>query len=245
MEKLKILARYGLLVLFAVATVEAFRAPPAPAFQKPDLARLIFFHLPCAITATLFLFFGSYLSLRYLRAKTPDWDVRAVAANELGSLLAVLTMITGVLFSKVQWGAWWQWDPRQTSFLMLLLLYAAYFALRGGIADPIRRAANSAAYSVAMVLPTIFLVFVFPRLPQVQSFHPSNTVAGGGFDATYGRLIGLLIVLMLGLTVILYKMQVRASALELKLEEIDAGLDDRGDRAARGVVRPVSVPETD
>lgn len=96
-----------------------------------------------------------------------------------------------------------------------------------------------------MVLPTIFLVFVFPRLPQVQSFHPSNTVAGGGFDANYGRLLGVLMVLMFGLTVLLYKMQVRASALELKLEEIDAGLDDRGDGAARGVVRPVSVSKTD
>ena len=218
--------------------------PNAPAFQNPELARMIFFHLPCAILATLFLFTGSYHAFRFLNGRDQKWDVRSLAANEIGLTLSVLTMITGILFSKVQWGAWWQWDPRQTSFLMVLLLYSAYFALRGALSDPDRRAAHSAAYAVAMVLPTAFLIFVFPRLPQVQSFHPSNTVVSGGFDAAYGRLILFLIAAVGVIVVWLYRLRVRAGMLMLEVES-DGELDVSGTAAGVGVVRPVPVPPQD
>lgn len=229
----------------AVLTAASFAVPDAPAFQQPALARLIFFHLPCAFLATGYLLYGSYLSFVHLKKQEATTDIRAESANEIGMLFAILTMVTGVLFSKVQWGAWWQWDPRQTSFLMVLLLYSAYFALRGALADPVRRASNSAAYSVAMLLPTLFLVFVFPRLPQVASFHPSNTIVQGGFDANYRMVIVGLFLSMLVAAVWLYRLRVRAGMFELNVELSDGKLDDRSDRTPTGVVRPVSVPAED
>lgn len=241
---MKTIGSWVLFALLAAATVQTFRVPNAPAFQDPELARMIFFHLPCAILATVFLFTGAYHAFKFLKARDPVWDVRSLAANEIGLLLSVLTMITGILFSKVQWGAWWQWDPRQTSFLMVLLLYSAYFALRGALSDPDRRSAHSAAYAVAMVLPTMFLIFVFPRLPQVQSFHPSNTVVSGGFDRNYGQLIVLLIAGVGVISVWLYRLRVRAGLLLLEVES-DGQLDARGAAAGVGVVRPVSVPPQD
>src|SRR5437016_11031175 len=108
--------RWIFAIAVALATLAAFLVPPAQNFREPDLARIIFFHLPCAISTPLFFFFASYCSLRYLMSKEMHWDIRASSANSIGYILALLTMATGMLFSRVQWGAWWQWDPRQTSF---------------------------------------------------------------------------------------------------------------------------------
>lgn len=224
-------------------TLAAFLVPDAKAFQQPGLARIIFFHLPCAIATPLFLFAGSYFSIRYLRSKSEEWDIRANSANELGYVLALLTMITGIIFSKVQWGAWWQWDPRQTSFLLLLLLYAAYFALRTAYDDEQVRAKFSAAYSAFSCLPAFFLIFVFPRLPIVESFHPNQAILSGGFDSTYRTVLYSMFFLILIFCIMIYRLSVRAGLLELRIRNDDGKLETySGAATPTGVVRPISLP---
>jgi len=98
---------------------------PGRPFVEENLARIIVFHLPCAFASTVFLIWGAYLAIGSLRAKTLAWDVRTAAAMELCLIMCILTMLTGILFSKTQWGAWWQNDPRQWSFLLVLLVVAA------------------------------------------------------------------------------------------------------------------------
>jgi heme exporter protein C len=225
----------------AAGIVLSFAAPDAKSFQNPGLARIVFFHLPCALTATLFTILASYFALRHLLSKRLEWDVRSESAFELGAVLGLLTLVTGILFSKVQWGAWWNWDPRQTSFLLVMLLVGAYFTLRGGFADEARRAAAAGAYAVAAALPILFLIFVYPRLPSVVSLHP-DVVGKGGFDAAYRTVFLFNFVMVLAAAVWIYRLRVRAGLLEIRLGGIDEGLDDRGDSAASGVVRPVSLP---
>ena len=227
-----------------VATFASFAVPPAKGFNDPDLARIIFFHLPCAISTPLFLFFASYCSVRYLKTREHHWEVRASSAHAVGYVLALLTMITGMLFSRVQWGAWWQWDPRQTSFLLVLLLYAAYFALRAAYSDEQRRAVNSAAYSAMAAIPAFFLIFVFPRLPQVFSAHPSNTIVSGGLDRQYSTVFYTLFILILVVCAWIYRLSVRAGLLEHRVREIYGNLETRSGGAAHsGVVRPIPLSE--
>lgn len=182
--------RAGTVALWAVAaaaTAVTLALPDAKSFAEPSLARIVATHLPCAVLTTVFVVLSGVVGIRYLTSRKPGLDAPLAASNELGLVFAGLTMATGILFSQVQWGAWWQWDSRQTSFLVVLMLMAAGVALRWSVPDPARRAASSAAYAVASLLPVLFLVFVLPRLPQVQaaSFHPSKTVETGGFDANY------------------------------------------------------------
>jgi heme exporter protein C len=237
---------YGAMgLLLTAGTAATFLLPPGADFREPQLARILCFHLPCATLSSIFIFFGSYLSLRYLMSQDQMWDVRASAANSMGYLLSLLTMATGILFSKAQWGAWWQWDPRQTSYLLLLLVYAAYFALRAGFTDERRRAANSAAYSCVGAIAAFFLIFVFPHLPQVQqtSFHPSNTVVGGGLNNQYGVVVMINIVGVLVFCICAYRLQVRAGKLQMRAQEMYANLGIySGNTAPTGVVRPVSIP---
>lgn len=223
-------------IVFGVAA--AFLAPDAKGFQAPELARIVFFHLPCAFLATGYLFAGSWYAVRYLRARSAETDTadaarKSVAANELGYLFAVLTMVTGILFSYVQWGTWWQWDPRQTSFLMLLLLYSAYFALRSAHGDPDRREVVAAAYSVALILPAVFLIFVFPRLPQIAnaSFHPTQTIQQGQFDRNYWTVLMANFFGLLALSIPLFRLRIRAEAL------MHRRLDRATQAAARATIR--------
>ena len=171
----------------------------------------------------------------------------SVAANEMAVILFSLTMITGMLFSKAQWGAYWQGDPRQTSFLMNLLIVGAYMILRMAFPDEQRRAHTSAVYNVASLLPTIFLVGVYPRLKQVVqvSSHPSTTIQQGLLKGEYGEIFLLVWGLLLATTIWMYRQRAKAGELELELESHNAKLDVRGDSAHIGVVRPVSVSERD
>jgi heme exporter protein C len=240
MKALKLLL--GLAI--GATVVMTYLAPDAQAFMNPSLARIIFYHLPFAFLTPLFLIAGAFYSVRFLTTKRWDYEVKAVTANELGFMFSAFTMATGVLFSKVQWGEWWQWDPRQTSFLMVLFIFASYFALRAAYNEENRRAAISAAYAAAAALPTIFLIFVFPRLPQIESssFHPSSSIAKGGFDQTYWITILTMFALMLATSLWMYRMSVRSRMLEHALETQDERLVNRGRAAATGMVRPVSVP---
>ena len=233
------------LLAMGAATVWSFNIPPAMGFQKPELARIFVWHFPCPIIATVLLLMGGVYSFRYLRTHDRLWDERAASANELGFLFCLLTMASGILFSEVQWGTWWQWDPRQTSFLIVLFIYAAYFAVRAAYPDAERRATHSAAYALAAILPAMFLIFVFPRLPQVVSFHPSDSILKGKIRGEYAYSVITIMALMSVLTGWLYQLRVRAGFSALRSEDRNAGLDNRGDSAATGVVRPIRVSAED
>lgn len=237
--------RWIILVGVFALTVASFAVGPAKGFLRPDLFRIIFFHLPCAFIATIYFFIGAYHSIKALRSRDREQlehDVRAVTGMEMAMLMAVLTMVTGILFSRVQWDGWWVWDPRQTSFLLVLLIYGAYFALRAAFSDEQQRAKVSAAYSVLSLLPGMFLIFVLPRL--MTSLHPNETIQTGGFDKIYWLIILPLFVLLLITCVILHRLAIKAGLMELNIR--DGQLEIRVDGSApTGVVRPVSLHATD
>ncbi len=234
--------KYILALAIGAVTLWSFYVPDAVGFQRPELARIFFWHFPCPIFATVLLVQASWFSFRYFRSNQISWDIRASALMELGYLFCLLTMATGILFSQVQWGAWWQNDPRQTSFLMVLLIYAAYFGLRGSIQDRHKRAKSSGVYAIAALLPMLFLTYVFPRLPQVESFHPSNSIMTGQIKGQYAYVVLALLVLMSVVAAWLYRIRVRADLLELKLEDRELGLENGGGNPASvDVVRPVRI----
>jgi heme exporter protein C len=239
------LANPVLFVAVVVATVVSFALPDAEKFRVPSLARIIFWHLPCAFLTTGLVFLAAWFGYRYLGSREARWDIRGAAAMELGALYGALTMATGILFSKVQWGEWWQNDPRQTSFLMVLLILAAGLSLRAGLSDEKKSAAAGAGYALFSLIPNIFLMFVFPRLPQVKqrSFHPSETIQTGGFDGAYWTGILVVFACLVWVTVVVYRLRVAAGEMTLRAEFADGiGETDRRGTAPDRMVRPVRVP---
>lgn len=239
--------RWLALVGMALLVVAANQVPPAKNFPEPDLARIIFFHLPCAFATVGFVIFAAVCSFRHLATRAWIWEYRAFAATEVALGMASATMLSGILFSKVQWGAWWHWDPRQTSFLIVLLLLGAYFAVRMAFEEEIARARAAAAYSSLTLLPMLFLLFVFPRLPQVlkNSLHPSTTIQSGGFSKDYWMVVLGVFILLTGMCIWLYKLHVRTSLLEQALKDRDGNLETSGNNpTAHRVDHGVPVRES-
>ncbi len=148
---------------------------PAPAEGfVGESSRIVFFHVPCAWTASLAFVVAAAYSLAYLARRSPRHDAIASAAVRLGLLFAVLALVTGSLFARIMWGSYWNWDPRESSFLLLIFLYAAYLFLRNSIEDPERRAKIAAAYALFAAVLMPFLVFVAPRV--TQSLHPQTVI---------------------------------------------------------------------
>jgi heme exporter protein C len=161
-------------IYMGVFVAAAFLWPkPAQGFIG-ESSRIVFFHVPCAWTATLAFLVAAAYSLAYLIGRDRRRDDVAAAAVRLGLLFAVLALVTGSLFARIMWGSYWNWDPRESSFLLLIFLYAAYLFLRSAVEDPDRRATISAAYALFATVLMPFLVFVAPRI--TQSLHPQTVI---------------------------------------------------------------------
>lgn len=138
-----------------------------------ERARILFFHVPLSWAAVIGYFLAMLASVRFIRRRSMYQDQLASSYASVGTLFTVLATLTGAVWAKFNWGTFWNWDPRQTSILLLLLIYAAYFLLRSAIEDPQRRARLSAVYAILAFVTVPFLMFVLPRL--MPGLHPGSS----------------------------------------------------------------------
>ncbi|HUI31124.1 MAG TPA: cytochrome c biogenesis protein CcsA [Candidatus Acidoferrales bacterium] len=168
-----------ILIGIWIAAVAAFGFA-MPIGEIPGLgpkARIIFFHVPMSWLAVLAFFMSMWYGIGYLRKKDMTYDVKSATAAELGFIFSVLATITGSIWAKFNWGSFWNWDPRETSIFVLLMIYGAYFSLRSALEIEERRASLSAVYSIVAFVTVPFFVFIMPRI--TFSLHPG----GGGSPA--------------------------------------------------------------
>jgi heme exporter protein C len=154
---------------------------PAEGFPG-ETSRILFFHVPQAWVATLSFLLSMIGSAYFLAKRRPEADHLALAAAELGFVFCVLATVTGSIFAKVTWGSYWNWDPRETSIVILLMIYGAYFALRSAVDDTEKKRVFAAAYAILAFVTVPFLVFIVPRI--TTSLHPEDTMnpASPGMD---------------------------------------------------------------
>ncbi|MGC4044460.1 MAG: cytochrome c biogenesis protein [Armatimonas sp.] len=193
------------------------KLPAAEGFANPELARMVVLHLPCAYTAVIMAFVSGWHAIAYLRKRVVLSDSKAAYAASLAALFCLLTTVTGSFFARVQWGEYWNWDPRETSVFLLLLIYAAYFVLRASIEDEEKRAAVSAVYMLFAVVMTPLLGYFIPKA-MPQSLHPKMA----SFDSNYR--IGIYFCILpplLWMTVWMYGIAVRIEKLRLARLERD------------------------
>ena len=206
--------RWGLFVWMSLIIWAAFFYAPAAAGFQGQSSRIVFFHVPTAWVATLAFLVSCIASIRYLRSRDPKEDIRASVASALGLTFAILATVTGSIFARIMWGSYWNWDPRETSITFLLLIYAAYFALRAAIADPERRATMSAVYAILAFVTVPFLVFVVPRI--YWSLHPDTIINTQGRIKMDSRMFQVLMGSLLGFTGLfswLYSLECRVEGI--------------------------------
>ncbi len=118
-------------------------------FQQGDAYRIIFVHVPAAWMSMLVYLVMAFWAAIGLAFNTRMSSMMASALAPTGAMFTFLALWTGALWGKPTWGAWWVWDARLTSELILLFLYVGFMALQAAIDDP--RRADKAGAILALV----------------------------------------------------------------------------------------------
>jgi heme exporter protein C len=111
-------------------------------------------------------------SVKYLRTNNQLFDIYALEYAKMGLVFGALGLLTGSIWARWTWGAWWSNDPKQLGATIALLIYFAYLVLRNSMTDLDKRSRIGAVYNIfafCMLFPTIWII---PRL--MESLHPGG-----------------------------------------------------------------------
>lgn len=164
-----------LTVVLLVYSVLAGFLVPVPQMATGNLAqtaRNLYFHVPMWFGMTILLLLSVIFSIRYLRSRAPRFSILAETTAEIGVWFGVLGVITGALWANYTWGSPWHGDPKQNAAAIALLIYLAYFILKGALDNQEQAARIAAVYNVFAFAAFIPLVYILPRL--TDSLHPGN-----------------------------------------------------------------------
>jgi heme exporter protein C len=153
-----------------------YEFPLIPGLEQK--ARILFFHVPMSWVSVVAFIVAMVYGIRFLAKKNLNDDIKSVSSAGLGLMFCILATVTGSLWAKFNWGSFWNWDPRETSIFVLLLIYGAYFALRSAIEDEQKRASLAAVYSIIAGVTVPFFVFIMPRI--LSSLHPEPIINSRG-----------------------------------------------------------------
>jgi heme exporter protein C len=134
-----------------------------------EVQRIFYFHLASAWTGLLSFFFVFVGGAFYLWSKKPKYDYFAHSAVELGILYLTIVLITGPIWAKPVWGAWWTWDPRLTSTFVLWLIFMAYTLFRSSLKD---HPAVRTYASVYGIIGFIDVPIVYMSIYWWRTIHP-------------------------------------------------------------------------
>ena len=155
----------AVVIITAVTVLTFFTAPPLAGMPSGrEASRLFYFHVPIAQVSFVSFMIAAIYAVAYLRKRDPGHDLSAGTAAEIGLTFSIIALVTGSLWAKQAWGAYWNWDPRQLSLFALVLFYGAFFALRQATPNPDTRRRVSSVYLIFGGAISPFLFFVLPRL---------------------------------------------------------------------------------
>ncbi|MRR12293.1 hypothetical protein EG835_07480, partial [bacterium] len=147
-------------------------------YGRPDWGQKIFyFHVPVAEISFIVFGFAAFYGLRFIITRKRDYDTKAKVSMEVTLTFVLLTMATGILWTRAAWGVWWDWEPRLTTYFILTLLVVAYFVLRNAVEDEERRALYGAAFSILAFIDVPISFFITRLIP---SNHP--VIERGGLE---------------------------------------------------------------
>ena len=190
----------GVIAVLTLASLGAvfFIVPPAEGLG--NYVRIAFFHIPTAWVAVVAFLGAAYWGARYLKTRELRYDAKSARSAILGLIFTLMATVSGAVFSKLTWGAYWNWDPRQTTIFVLLLIYAAYVTLRMTMRDERARASSSAVYALFSFIAVPFLVFILPRM--FFSLHPSPVLNETGRIDMDAVMLGTLVLALIDMTLI-------------------------------------------
>lgn len=193
--------------------------------------KIFYLHVPVAIASFAAMGCGAYRALRFLMTKDRIHDVRSRTAMQVTLVFIVATMISGDLWTRFEWGVWWVWEPRLTTYFILMLLVIGYFVLRNAIEDPEKSARFAAVFCIIAFVDAPISFLITRLVPS--SVHPVVFRTDSGLPPLMliPFLLGLAGVLMVAFGLYRYALRVNVAADEV--EELKRRLEDLDGAASR------------
>lgn len=215
-----ILAALG-LVLATQLIVEAPREATMGVVQK-----IFYFHVPCAWLCFLSAFLCAAASVRVLTSRDPRALASLDATAELTVLFGACVLVSGPLWARKAWGAYWQWDVRLTTSLLLWLIFAGVlFVRKYGGAGGTRLAAGLAIFGAADV------PLIYASVSLWRTIHPKTTVVKSLEPAMRAAFWTSLLTFTIAYVVLL-AMRTALAHAERKLDDLHRAAEDLEDHTA-------------
>jgi heme exporter protein C len=189
-------------------------------YQQGAMVKVMYIHVPAAIMASMVYGFMAVMSASFLIWRHSLADVLAREAAPIGAVFTLICLVTGMLWGKPTWGAYWVWDARLTSMLILLLLYAGYLALAssGDHAERVKVACAWLALIGSINLPIIrYSVEWWNSLHQGQSL---NLIGKSSVDPSMLFPLQLMIVAFVALFITLLLVRADTALKATKLRRL-------------------------
>jgi heme exporter protein C len=137
-----------------------------------ETIRALYFHVPMWFAMVLMFLISTIYAVRYLINRSSKLDTYSNSFANIGLVLGLLGIVTGMIWANYTWGSPWHGDPKQNGAAIALLVYFAYFILRGSVTNNEQKARLSAVYNIFAFTAMIPLIFIIPRM--TSSMHPGS-----------------------------------------------------------------------
>lgn len=137
-----------------------------------ETIRVLYYHVPMWFSMVALMLISMIYSIKNLRSGQFKDDLYALEAAKTGFLLATLGLVTGSVWARFTWGAFWVNDPKLNGTAVTMLIYLAYFVLRNAVEDPQKRGRLAGVYNIFAFVMMIVFIGILPRL--TDSLHPGN-----------------------------------------------------------------------
>jgi heme exporter protein C len=198
-------------LLITYAMYLAFFVAPED-YQQGQTVKIMFIHVPAAWLAMMGYLIIAISSFGLLVFRHPLADVSAKAAAPIGATFTALALITGSLWGKPTWGAYWAWDARMTSVLILFFLYLGLMALRSASEDEAQAAKLTAILGLVGVAILPIIKF---SVEWWNTLHQSASVTKLGGPAIHPTILRPLMVSAVGFSVLFLAMHMKGMRNEI------------------------------
>jgi heme exporter protein C len=197
-------------ILLVAGVVLAFWYSPIDASTMGFSQKILYYHAPIAAAGLVAYGVAFVAAVLYLRSQDLKWDRLGFVSIRIGLLFSILVMATGMIWGKADWGVWWAWEPRLTTFLLACFLYAAYMVLRSVVDEEQRRSTYAAVFAIIAFIDVPITFFATRLLPE--GLHP--VVIGPGGGGMQGSMAMSFGICMLGMLLLMAAMIRRDMAIE-------------------------------
>lgn len=189
--------------------------------------KIFYLHVPVAVASFAVMVVAAFSAARFLATKDRAHDRASRTAMQVTLVFIIATMISGDVWTRFEWGVWWVWEPRLTTYFILMLLVIGYFILRNALDDPERSARFGAVFCIIAFIDAPISFFITRLVPS--SVHPVVFRTDSGLPPAMliPFLLGLFGMCMIAFALYRYALRVNTAADEVeelkeRLEELDA-----------------------